>query len=296
MIAYMISSKRGDGVTIYIDSLFLTNLFMDSVIIFIVGIMRRRQPTVLKLFFGAALSALYGALMFFPRLSFLYSAGLKIAFSIVPVLIVFGAKGVRDFLASWALFWFITVACGGIIFAISTMTDFGSVLQTMTSNCIMYVRLNPLILILGCILLYLLSESYRRICIKNFSREKLLLDLELEYLGHSFLFTGLIDTGCELTEPLSGAPVIVAEKQSFAGIPPSLSRISVNTAAGSRELELILPTRIVCKQKNIKIADDTVVALTENSLSSNGLYNAVINPDAVENIVFDSNIENMARC
>lgn len=282
--------------TVYIDSLFFTNLFMDLAILFITGLLRRKEIAANRLFIGAVASALYGSLMFFPELSFMYGAVFKIVFSALPVLIVFGVRGMRDFLVLWAVFWLTTAACGGIIFAISTMTNMGGVLQTMMSNCIMYVKLNPLILMAGCGIVYVLAETYRRICIKNFSREKLLLDITAEYMGYSFSFTGLIDTGCDLTEPLSGAPVIVAERGQFKGIPKSLSQISVKTATGCDKLELIIPEAIRCRDSSIKITQDTVIALTDRRFSDYGLYNAVINPAAVEMSVGRENIDDAERC
>ncbi len=282
--------------TVYIDSLFLTNLFMDLAILFITGLLRRKEIAANRLFIGAAASALYGSLMFFPNLSFMYGAVFKIIFSIPPVVIAFGVRGIRDFLVLWVVFWLTTAACGGIILIMSTATNMGGVLQTMVSNCIVYVRLNPLILIAGCGIVYLLAETYRRICVKNFSREKLLLKLEAKYMGYKFSFTGLIDTGCDLTESLSGAPVIVAERGQFKGIAKSSALISVKTAAGCDRLELIFPEEIICQNSDIEITPDTVIALTDRRFSDYGLYNAVINPAAVEMGNSRENINNTERC
>ena len=267
--------------TVYIDSLFMTNFFMNSIIIFITSVMRRKQITALRLFIGALVSALYGTLIFFPELSFMYSAALKIIFSAVTVLIVMGGRGLRDFLISWMMFWFITVAAGGAVFAVSTLTDFGNIMQTMISNCVMYVQISPFILLGGCGVLYLLTEVYRRACIKNFTSDKFIVNLSVEYMGDVFEITGLVDTGCELTEPLSGAPVIVAERKYFRGIPESGSLIEINTASGEGTLELIFPEKISCESSDVDIVYDTVIALTDSRLSEYNVYNAVINPAAL---------------
>ena len=282
--------------TVYIDSLFMTNLFMDSIIIFITSVMRRKQITALRLFIGALVSALYGTLIFFPEVSFMYSAALKIVFSAVPVLIAMGGRGVKDFLISWTMFWFITVAAGGTVFAVSTLTDFGSIMQTMISNCVMYVQISPFILLGGCIVLYLLAEIYRRACIKNFTSDKFIINLTALYMGNSFKITGLVDTGCELTEPLSGAPVIVAERKCFRGIPESGALIEINTASGIGSLELLFPEKITCESSNVDIEYDTVIALTDSRLSEYNVYNAVINPAALNLAAVKINKELATGC
>lgn len=283
--------------TVYIDSLFMTNIFMDSIIIFITTVMRRKQITALRLFIGALVSALYGTLIFFPELSFIYSAGLKIVFSAVPVLIVMGGRGFKDFLISWAMFWFITAAAGGAVFAVSTLTDFGAAMQTMISNCVMYVQISPFILLGGCIILYILAEIYRRTCIKSFTADKFIVNLSVGYMGNSFEITGLVDTGCELTEPLSGAPVIVAERRCFRGIPESGSLIEINTASGAGTLELIFPEKISCVSGDVNIEYDTVIALTDSRMSEYNVYNAVINPAALNlNAAVKINKESATGC
>lgn len=117
--------------------------------------------------------------------------------------------------------------------------------------------------------------------IKNFSTSRIRLTLKVLYIGREYTLTGLIDTGCELTEPLSGKPVIVADSTVFKDIPVPLSEIAVKTAAGTAKLKLILPDSIVCMSDEYIIDRKTPVVLSEGSLCRDGLYNAVINPSAL---------------
>ncbi len=268
--------------TVYIDSLFMTNLFMDFIIVFIMCIMRRKTIVPVRLLLASAVSALYGTLFFFPSLSFIYGAVFKIFFSVIPVLISGKLKGIKDFFVSLSVFWIITGACGGIIFAISTMSNFGYVMQTMVSNCIMYVNISPITLGIGCALLFVLAECWRRNFIKAFTADKLIIELEAEFMGHRFRFAGLIDTGCELIEPLSGAPVIVAEKGIFKSIPLPDAQIKVVTASGEGSLRMLLPDVIKSKDEKYRFSRDIVIAVTDSRLSDYGIYEAIINPAAVD--------------
>lgn len=266
--------------TVYIDSLFMTNFFMDSVIFFICGIISAHRVSALRTLGVSALSALYGSLMFFPGLNFMYGIILKIIVSSLLVLLAFGKS---RYIKSLVSFWLTCAAAGGIILALSLFSDFGRVMHTMMSNGVVYLSISPITSSAGSILLYILMELYRRMSIKNFSTSRIRLTLKVLYIGREYTLTGLIDTGCELTEPLSGKPVIVADSTVFKDIPVPLSEIAVKTAAGTAKLKLILPDSIVCMSDEYIIDRKTPVVLSEGSLCRDGLYNAVINPSALTN-------------
>ena len=269
---------------IYADSLFLVNFFMDSAIIFAVFILKHRRGSLLRVFLAAALSALYGTLMFFKELEFMYGVIGKLAVSALTILVAFRIKKLRIFLGLWATFWLVSVALGGTVLALSVFTDFGTAVNTAISNCVMYVNLNPILLLSGCALLYVLLEIYRRMCIRNFSREKIILPLTVCYLGGEYKLTTLIDTGCELREPLSGEAMLVAEKGIFKDVPLTGHMAYINTASGKAELPILFPESIDCGNSKYQIRKFVPIALTNESFCEDGLYNSIINPDAVAEI------------
>ncbi len=270
--------------TIYIDSLFLTNFFMDTAILFSVYIFRRRRDATLRILAGAVISAIYGTLIFFPAMSFAYSIIGKVLVSLIIAFVAFRPYGARDYITTWLLFWLSSAMCGGLILAISVFSNFGNVMQTTISNCVMYIKLNPFLLTFGSMLLYFFIEFYRRTCIRNFSKDKIILKLKILYEKNEYFVSALIDTGCELTDPLSGDPVIVAEKSAFKNIADVMDKISIKTALGEGVLSLIFPEKIECINNVYKIKDKVPVALSGGRFTFDGLYNAVINPDAVEEI------------
>lgn len=271
--------------TVYIDSLFLTNFFMDTAILFSVYIFKRRHGTLLRILAGATISAIYGVMLFFPAMSFAYGFIGKIIMSAVIVCVSFKIFGLRDYINSLIMFWITSVICGGMILAISVFTNFGSVMQTTVSNCIMYIKLNPFLLLAGCVLLYLSVEFYRRAYIRNFSRDKIILKLQVFYGKHKYNLSALIDTGCELTDPLSGEPVIVADKRLFRNIQFIEDRIYIQTTSGKGALPLIFPNKVDCSIHTYKVRDKTPIALSDNRFSYDGLYDAVINPMAIEEVI-----------
>lgn len=261
--------------TVYIDSLFMTNFFMDSVIFFIAGIISLRQTSAVRILAASALSALYGSLMFFPRLGFMYGAALKILISLLLVMLAYGKK---RYIKSLISFWAVSAALGGAILALSVFSGFGISMRSTVSNGVIYLNINPLILTVGSVFIYIIMELYKRMNIKNFTASRIRIPLKITYMGRSFNLTGLIDTGCELTEPLGGKPVIIADSAVFGNFIKTVSEISIRTAAGERQLGFIIPDCVECTSDTYSIYRKTPVVLSAASLSSNGLYNAIINP------------------
>lgn len=268
--------------TVYIDSLFLVNFFMDSVILFCVQIFLKRCVRVYKLLLGAAISAAYGALVFFKQLTILYGAVQLVLVSAAVLVLVFGRRG---FVKTAAVFWAVTFIAGGSIYGLTILTDFGRVTGAVLSGAALYMDINPFILLAGAVILYILQGSFRRIMIRNFSRDRLMLDINVKYMGRCFKIRGLIDTGCCLTEPLSGDGVIVAERRVFTGIPEPTHEIKTVTAAGSETMKLIFPDEVWGDNGRFAVCKNVPIVLCERRLNADGLYNGIINPDAVEDII-----------
>ncbi len=266
--------------TVYIDSLFLINFFMDTVILFITSVFRGFKTNTLRIFAAATVSAVYGVCIFFPDLAFVCGAFMKIAATCLIVYIAYGKSG---FLRSLMMFWLVSAAAAGIILGLTVFTNFGTVLNSVISNLVMYMNINPLIMLLGCAVLYLLMEVYRRMCIRSFTCDKMLVDFCVYYMGREYKLVGLIDTGCELFEPLSGAPVIVADKRLFGSIAQDSAKIYIDTASGRCGLDMLLPEKIEARG-NFYIDEKAVIALAENGFGGEARYNALINPAACRNI------------
>ena len=264
--------------TIYIDVLFLINLFMDTILLIISNFLLKKNIKTARLMIGAIFLSLYGCFMFFRKISVLYCAFFKLAVSVVGVFIVFGKKQI---IKSTLVFWIVTALCGGIVFALSVMTDFGRIMQASMSNFIVYLNVHPLLLSFGCVLLYVFAEGYRRVCIKNFSKDNYIIDISFTYMDSEYTVKTLIDTGCSLTEPLSDAPLLVVSKRRVCGIVPTGAKVKSKSIGGYTELDLILPEKILCRDTRFELFSGTLVALSENDIGEDDLYEAVINPSAI---------------
>ena len=273
--------------TVYIDSLFMINFFADSALLFFVQLFTKRNTGCIRIMLGAVFLSLYSLGSVFESVSFLYGIIPKATVCCLTLLFVFGKSGYPK---TFAVFWCSALLLGGIMYAIS-YTE--SPYDYITSPNNGFGNATPLISIIGCILLYSMLRLMKKMTIRNLSRERMIMDIDVTYLNRRYRLKALIDTGCCLCEPLSGDAVIVADKRIFADIPPINSEITVLTAAGEKSLPLIFPEKTEGENESYRLKNPSPVVLSLNKLSRDGLYNAIINPDATEDILPTANGENI---
>jgi len=211
-------------VTVYADILFLINFAINFPVLYMTGKMARLHPPLWRLTLGAVLGATYAALMFFPRLSFGYSALAKVLFSLSVVALTFHIRGVRLYIKTVGFFYLVTFCLGGSVMALFYFTGAGVSLGAVVKNGILYMNLPWKTLLLS------VGISYCILCIgwgflqNRLSKENMIRKVGIFWDGREVWLDALLDTGNALCEPFSGAPVIVAEYERLLPVlPPALA-------------------------------------------------------------------------
>ena len=267
--------------TVYVDVLFLMDFFMDTVIIFITSIILKRYTKPRYILFGAVTASLYSVAVFVFGISFSASIIGKLLASAITVFLTFGRK---NFVKSYVMFWFVTMFGGGVMLGLSILTNYAQVMQATVINCGIYLNMNPVLMAIGSIIMYSLAEFYRRMCIKNFCRDGMCIKLTAVFENTEISFVGLIDTGCELSDPLSGEVIILAYDKAFYNIPKTGYKIPIRTATGENDADLLMPKLISGKNEKYEIHGKYMIALTDKYLNRDGMYTALINPECVNEI------------
>ena len=181
---------------IYIDSLFFMNLVTDYLLVLaaarISGLALKRIRYALAALFGAA----YSVAVFLPGLNFLSGAVWKLVFGLAVGLIAFAPE--RRPLRCVAVFMAVSAAFGGALWALS-MAGGGlgdgrtqmSMKPLLASFTLCYAAGN---LIFRC---------------RGLLMDKRRVSVRLSFLGREAVFIALADTGNVLSDPISGAPVMV---------------------------------------------------------------------------------------
>lgn len=210
--------------TVYADILFLINFAVNLPVLYLTAKMARLRPPLWRLTLGAVAGAVYAVLMFFPRLSFGYSALAKFLFSLLVVALTFNIRGVRLYIKTVGIFYLVTFCLGGGVMALFYFTGAGTKLGAVVKNGILYMNLPWKTLLISVAACYFLIRVVWSILQNRLSRETMYRKVGIFWDGREVWLDALLDTGNALCEPFSGAPVIIAEYERLLPVlPPELA-------------------------------------------------------------------------
>ena len=211
---------------IYIDVLFFVNFFINFILLGTTSKILKLKTHVLRLSSAALLGALYAVLIFWPRMSFLYTSAAKLLSSLAIAATAFNIKGIKLYIKALVTFLLVTVIFGGGIFAVMCFTNLGAKSGMYIKNGVLYMNLPWQLLLISAFILYFIISRIKSSVLESRAR---LFDITVTFSGHETSVKALVDTGNSLCDPLSRAPVIVAEFTAIKSIlPKELLRLFEN--------------------------------------------------------------------
>jgi len=200
---------------LYVDALFLLNLVVNYLLLLSTAKIGAVHIERLRLGLGALFGAIYAVLAFLPQFGFLLVAPMRIVSGVSMVLIVFGAK--QRLLRVTLIFFAVSAAFGGALFALSLFS------ATPSSGEHLGFPIDLRVLLISFAFCYLVMK----LVFSRLGRDVggRLLQVEITRRGRTVKCTGLSDTGHSLTDPITGAPVLVVEAET------ALSLFSAEAAA-----------------------------------------------------------------
>lgn len=267
-------------VTVYMDVLFALNFFMDLVMVFLTQLVCRDKISVLRLSIVTTVLAVYGTVSVLPQMQWCGSMLGRVAVSVLSMRIL----GKHNRIKRVLIFWLTGLGVGGAVFALVMYSDLGRTLQAVMIGTRLYLDLRFWHLLAGIGMMYLLITLFCRLSVRNFARKRVLLPFSLEVDGKSATVTALMDTGCEITVPWSGDAMMLVSERVFTERPQGGFRLPIQTASGSCEIEAWYPQRMVCRDSRYRIDGIPAVGIVAEEFSTDGLYQAVMNPDMVREI------------
>ncbi len=282
--------------TIYIDTLFCLNLLLNYMLLLAAVRLTDAHFRRWRLWLAAAFGGAYAVVVFLPAMSFAQSAVCKILSAALMGLIAVGGLSWRKFLRFMGVFLGVSFALAGGVTAIGTLTGNGGVVNGVP---VLPIHLPTLLLAFaGCYLL--LTLAFRRAA-RHGSEE--ILPVSARWGDCAVTFSALRDTGNTLTDPMTGAPVLVADWERVLPLLPREVRPlfddrTVQSPAEALEyLALVghaarwrlIPYRSVGTEANFLLAlrpDEIkiggkprrgmLIALSPNALSDGAAYSAIV--------------------
>lgn len=214
---------------IYGDVYLAVNFTIDYLALYLTTKAIKHPYRPLRTALGAALGALYALLALFLPSSNPLSFFTSVTFPFLLILITLGWQtSLRETLRALAAFWVISFLLGGAATAASYLVGrwadrealIGGQVETLPGE-LPYWGVLLVALVMGAILVFLLR-----------GRKKLPSTVILEVGENPDQLTsleGIVDSGNLLTEPLSGASVILIDRSLAVFLPPDLTFLSTGS-------------------------------------------------------------------
>ncbi|MDR2940771.1 MAG: sigma-E processing peptidase SpoIIGA [Clostridiales bacterium] len=300
-------------VEIYADVVFLINFVMDAFIFWIVGKLIKQKCSIFRLLFGGLVtSLLFCFLIFIPFLRPLYNLPILMAILALGVKITFDPKTIREFIKYTALFNIVSFCVGGMGIALFYYTNISNLIGNMVGFYIEGLSFKILISV-SCMTYVLLKFAvgwYRKHVIKKqkFYNIKIFFDKYNEEIR------ALVDTGNQLSDPLTESPVIIAEFNSIKEFLPNelkvlfyenkendlmallndtgqyfykrIRLIPFNSIGKENGILLgFKPDRVeICVDEKNIVVENIIIGIYNFKLSNNNSYQGLLNPEVLYNI------------
>lgn len=302
---------------VYLDVVFLINLLMDYAILWATSRFGQLAASRRRLLAGAFIGATYCIALLIPGLTFLYGLFFRLLLSLIIIGVTFAPLSISRFFQACGYFYLIAFCMGGAILGSLYLLSSNPELYLTVTRTVQGLAELPVVWLMAGIAVAVILGKWgaaliRRTLNKVFFRVPLTISIE----GQDLTIPALLDTGNQLKDPLTQAPVVIAEYGAVADfLPPDLKEIFQRTP----ELDLkgladelskslwsnrfrLIPFSSIGKHHgmllglrpdavSIQVEDrkvvtrNVVVGIYNKPLCPQGSYRALLHPDLLESAV-----------
>ncbi len=196
--------------TIYADVLFLINFIINYLILFTSSQIKALELKRLRLLLSALSGALYGFVLFFPKLALMTSLFSKAVFSALMVFIAFGKE---DFLKNYLSFLLVSIIFGGAVFVVALLDNSGFVEM---NNMSYYIHADIKVITAACLVTYFsVMLIFRRSAARSDRKTHKVI---IQNKNKEVSFTALHDTGNSLRAPHTNARVVICDYKTVCDV------------------------------------------------------------------------------
>lgn len=279
---------------VYVDVLFGINFIINYLILFASAKLCTARIRRLLIALAALVGAVYCCAAYFSDMNFLWALAAKLAAGAVMIIIAFGIT--PSFIKLFLSFCGVSFAFGGCVLAVLYMT--GGVGAVSMRNGVYYISVPFGVLAAATIVCFtLINLVFKRTVV---SHGKRISQICVADQKGSVSFQGLVDTGNNLTDPITNQPVIIAEYQTLKelfpeeitqvldGINPSEFPLAIDRLPREYKFRLLpyktvssqLDMLLVFKPKQVSVDGEKIsggfVAISPYPISDGGAYNAIV--------------------
>ena len=295
--------------TIYLDVIFLENIVINYIMLYVTGIISKAQIKQKKLIAGALIGAIYSIIYYLLKLKLYSNCIIKIILSIVIIYVAFNSNSFKDLLKKVLLFYLTSFVFGGSAIAIIYMVNS----QNITiQNGVLVGSYTLKTVLIGIVVAYFTIIFALKIIKTKISKKDLICEIAVTLNNKEIKTKALIDTGNLLKEPITNMPVIVMEHSLLYDILPKeilnnseeilggdFSKIPENIKEEYSLKLKVIPYSSLGKQNGMLLGvkgenlivylkdetrqlDKVIIAIYNKSLTKRGEYRSLLGLEVVE--------------
>ncbi len=311
----------GDGVravpVVYIDVVWFLNFVMDSILLWTTGWLMKRRVTWSRILLGGLLGACYALLLFFPTLSMLTTWPGKAVVSVIMVWISIPRKNMLDLARLVGAYYIVSFVLAGASIALGFAipgTSLGKAVDSSSHGLMFATSGETLAMMVGIpVSLYGINRMVAHLR-KAGRMANYACQVEAAFGQTTVTFTGLFDSGNQLTDPVSKRPVSFVDLEVLLPVLPDQLRAELERggdmfsaianvassnaftlvpfrgASGQGLTVAIRPDEIVISRNGLRqpVAQKCLFAVYPGRLSADGSFQAILHMDMVNG---DDNFE-----
>jgi len=205
--------------TVYIDTLFLINFIINDLLLLAAAKITGTRIFRLRIAGGAAFGGLYAVAAVFPQFGFLTAVPFKITAALLMALIAYGLKPACGFIRLLLVFMGISMALGGGVMIVALLLSGTGAVSNVLQGGGYYYPVSARALILTSAACYALITLVFRASARRIGRTST-AKIVARFENLQVRFEALVDTGNALTDPVTNAMVIVAQREAIKGLLP----------------------------------------------------------------------------
>ena len=226
-----------DILIVYADVVFIENLIINSVILYVTLLIRKVKISIVRILISSALGSLYAVISIKINNNFI----MKIILSVLMIAIIYPTKNKKRFLETIILFYLISITAGGSAIAISYLIQDYKISELNNLPIISFpILISGLGTVVGIILIMATINNLKN----RISKKDIFFDVEIYIEDKKEKLKALLDTGNMLKDPLSNKPVMIATKRSLKSIIPEEILDNINLILGGDKIGKLITKRI----------------------------------------------------
>lgn len=196
--------------TVYLDQVFFGNLIMNYAILWATAKISRTAAGKVRLIAGAALGAAYTLILFIPGSSLLLTVWFKLIASVLIIALTFAPFRLKEFLICLGTFYLTSFVLGGLVLGLIFYLQPFSLFSVHGAGLVISEKF-WYGLLLGAIAFGVAIKTVSHLLEKGIIEKVFRLGIFIQSHGVRVRADAFLDTGNQLTDPLTRRAVIVVE-------------------------------------------------------------------------------------